>query len=104
MAFLMLTYCVAVSPPFVFMMSSRDFPFALLMTVMNAIPAFYGHGLGKYSNAIQKGRGYAWYNPEGKLLRYLRSIVRDPKNISAARNKLWGVSYHDAMGAMESFV
>jgi hypothetical protein len=66
--------------------------------------AFYGHGLGKYSNAIQKGRGYAWYNPEGKLLRYLRSIVRDPKNISIARNKLWGVSYHDAMGAMESFV
>lgn len=54
--------------------------------------AFYNDGLGSYMNQIQQGRGYAWYNPEGKLIRYLRGLVRDPQNIEDARHRAWGSS------------
>lgn len=53
------------------------------------------YGLAEYTNSVQRGRGHAWYNPEGKLLRYLRGIVKDKVNIEAARQKMWGIEYMD---------
>lgn len=46
-------------------------------------------GLAKYSNSIEVGRGYAWYNPEGKVARYLRGLVKDPQKLEAARHEVW---------------
>lgn len=59
--------------------------------------AFYdqSYGLANYVDSIQRGRGHAWYNPEGKLPRHLRGLIKDKANLEAAREKAWGIVYMD---------
>lgn len=47
------------------------------------------------SNLLGVGasRGLAWINPDTKLLDEVRSRVRDPQNLAAARAEAWGVPF-----------
>jgi hypothetical protein len=51
-----------------------------------------GIALLNYTNAIQRGRGYGWYNPDTKSIKFYRTLVKDPRNIPQARKRLWRTS------------